>query len=105
MNEDLKGAPVCVLLHGFFHFYAYEFPRDEFAVSIRVRKAAYPKSIFKKAWPSFLCIEDPFLTFGTPEAHDLCKPVNALKNRERILRALVDGEAQFCRLLLGEDDC
>ena len=103
-NEDLKEAPVSVLLHGFFHFYAYEFPIDDFAVSIRVGKVAHPKSMHEKAYPSFLCIEDPFLTLGTPQAHDLCRPVNALKNQERILRALVDGEAHFRQLLLGEDD-
>ena len=103
-NTEWNQMPLSVILHGFFHFYAYEFPRDQFAVSIRVGTVSLLKSTCASAKPMFYCIEDPFRVFDSPEAHDLSRPVSLIEHQEQIIQALIHGEAHFRRLLLMDDN-
>ena len=103
-NTDWNQMPLSIILHGFFHFYAHEFPRDHFAVSIRVGTVSLLKSTCASAKPLFYCIEDPFRVFDSPEAHDLSRPVSHIQHQEQTIQALMHGEAYFRRLLLPNDD-
>jgi len=104
MTKTLNNLPVSVLLHGFFHFYAYEFPRDEYVVSIRVGNISQPKSAYAKAKSGFFCIEDPFRTFSSPRAHDLCRAVQPKEHENQIIQCVLDKEANLRHSLLGEEN-
>ena len=99
-NKEWTATPLSLLLHGFFHFYAYDFPRDDYVVSIRVGNVSQSKAAYPKAKHGFFCIEDPFRIFCSPEAHDLSRPVLSKNRQARILRALMDGEGWLRRRLL-----
>lgn len=100
--EEFKETPVTLLLYGFFHFYAKQFPRTLYAVSIREGGVTLPRSTFEKAILSNLCIEDPFETHCSHFPHDLGRPANENGHRA-ISNVFVDAETYLRGVLEGSD--
>jgi len=65
------GIPVSFLLSGFFTFYAYHFPYQSTAASIRLGRCMLQKTVFQSARLWRMCIEDPFETHDSNCPHDL----------------------------------
>jgi hypothetical protein len=100
--EEFSKTPVTLLLYGFFHFYAKQFPRTLFAVSIVRGDISLPRSAFEKAMLSNLCIEDPFETYCSHCPHDLGRPANE-SGHEAISRVFVEAEEYLRGVLEGGD--
>lgn len=102
-HQELKDAPLSVLLYGFFHFLSMHFPYGLYAASIRTN-AAIPKPAFRKCSLSFFCIEDPFETVDSHCPHDLGGPAN-VKGQREIMTCLAEAERQIRAVLMhGEGE-
>lgn len=99
---EFKSTPVTLLIYGFFHFYAKQFPRTLYAVSIREGQVSLPRSSFEKAILSNLCIEDPFETHCSHCPHDLGRPANE-SGHKAISEVFVDAETYLRCVLEGGD--
>jgi hypothetical protein len=76
-----------IIQHGFFQFYAHDFPQCTTAVSIRHFPNVVPKTRSDKPLLWRLCIEDPFETFDSHMPHDLGIHIN-FGGQQRIHAAL-----------------
>jgi len=99
---EWKDTPVTLLLYGFFHFYAKQFPSTLFAVSILEGGIKLPKTTFEKVRIQNLCVEDPFETHGSHAPHDLGQPAGEV-GHAAIAEVLRDSEEFLRRHLIGED--
>uniref|UniRef100_A0A7S4QEU5 PAP-associated domain-containing protein n=1 Tax=Ditylum brightwellii TaxID=49249 RepID=A0A7S4QEU5_9STRA len=87
--EELRTIPVTVLLCGFFHFYAHDFPQSMVSVSIRLGRCALLKTVFVRSRMWRLSIEDPFEIHNSHCPHDLGMHLNE-RGQEVIMKNLTD---------------
>lgn len=99
--DELKDAPVTLLMYGFLHFYAKHFPKTMFAVSIREGSIKLPKATFGNVRVQNLSVEDPFETHCSHAPHDLGKPAGEA-GHVVIAKALADSEAFLRGVLIGD---
>jgi DNA polymerase sigma len=100
----MESVSVTSLLYGFFRFYVVEYP-SILTVSIKLGRDTFlPKTVFRKSYLGFWCIEDPFETYDSHCPHDLGIPASEWGIRE-ITARLAQAEQYLGRKLrlLAED--